>query len=72
MGKVAGVAAVAFLFGGGAMTVLTGALGTYAEVAALALMGAGMVGSGMLMAAPKAPARPKLVTKAGQTQQQGA
>ncbi len=39
MGKVAGAASLAFMMGGGAMSVFTDFLGGYAEAAALGLVG---------------------------------
>ncbi len=50
MVKAAGVGAVAAMMSAGAMTMLTGVLGGYAEITALALMGAGMVAAGQLFA----------------------
>lgn len=73
MGKAAGAAVVAFLLGGGMVTVFGGWLGVNAEAAALALVGFGLIGSSVFMAAPKVPAESrKLLPKATQAQQQGA
>ncbi len=48
MVKAAGVAAVAAMMSASAMTVLAGALGAYAEITALGMMGVGMVAAGQL------------------------
>lgn len=53
MGKAAGMIAVMFMVGGGAVTLLSSLLGAHAEAAALALVGAGMVATGQFMGATK-------------------
>jgi hypothetical protein len=53
MGKAAGLMAAVFMVGGGVMTVLSAAKGSWAEAAALAVVGVGMFGGSQLLA-PKA------------------
>jgi hypothetical protein len=53
MGRAAGAAVLAFLFGGAAMGVLGGLLGGSAEAIAVALVGMGLVGSSSLLGSPK-------------------
>lgn len=53
MGKAAGVVALMFMVGGGAVTLFSNLLGAHAEAAALALVGAGMVATGQLLGSAK-------------------
>ena len=56
MGKAAGVMAAVFIVGGGVMTVLSAALGAWAEAAALAVVGGGMYATSVVLAPQPKPA----------------
>jgi hypothetical protein len=61
MGKVTGAMVTVFLLGGGASGPLAALLGAYAEAAAVALMGAGLLACGSMLgrteAAPQGMAK---------------
>lgn len=64
MGKAAAVMALAFTVGGGVMTILSGLGGAWAETVALAMVGAGMLGTSHLLGAT-AKAKQQAGTLAG-------
>ncbi len=65
MGKVAGVASLAFMMAGGALTIFPNFLGAYSEAAALGLVGFTLVGmSQMLGSKPVTSGRPSSQTAA--------
>ncbi len=49
MGKVAGAASLAFMMGGGALTIFTNFLGAYSEAAALGVVGFTLVGMSQML-----------------------
>jgi len=50
MGKAAGAVVAVFMVGSGAMTLLSAVLGTYAEAAALSLVGLGLFATSSALA----------------------